>query len=120
MTNAYKQTLRTKDVATPDGIAKTVGSIIDKLNERIDSASRRSIVEFDLVAESPVFPINLQSPGFPVRGVVVMRVYRLDAPQTPLTAGSVDWYPTEEGLAIISLAGVTAGLSFRVALELIG
>ena len=65
-------------------------------------------------------PVRLDGPGFPVRGVVVMRIFQLDAPTTPLGAGVIDWVPTESGVAIYNLTGVSAGSSYRIALEMIG
>lgn len=117
---AQRQTLRAQDLSSPGTAAKRLNQVTDKLNQRIDGVARRKVVKFDLVAESPVFPVYLDGPGFPVEGVVVMRIYRLDAPTTPLGAGSIDWIPTESGVAIYALGGVTSGNSYRIALEMIG
>lgn len=115
-----RQTIRTNAMATPEAAAKRLNDVFNQVNQRIDAVSRREIVEFDYVAASPVLPLYLQSPGFPVRGIVVMRIFLLDSPNNPIGAGPIDWYPTEEGVAIIGLTGVTAGNSYRIALEMIG
>lgn len=117
---AQRQTIRTNTMATPESAAKRLNEVFTQVNQRIDAVAKRRIVEFDYVAASPVFPINLDGPGFPVRGVVVMRIFQLDAPTTPLGAGVIDWVPTESGVAIYNLTGVSAGSSYRIALEMIG
>lgn len=120
MTTGQRQTLRADSMATPVTAAKRLGQIFDKLNQRIDNASRRSIVEFTYVAASPVFPILLDGPGFPVRGLTVMRVFDTAAVGTPIGAGVIDWTPTAEGVSIINMSGVTAGSTFRITLEMVG
>lgn len=112
------------DCKDPVRLARVLNTAFQELFSESNLNRPRIVVSLDVQTPAVVadaFPQIFAGPGFPVAGVIVLRLKNADNSTVLLTSGSaVQWFPTADGrISITNISGLAVNTRYVIDLEVI-